>query len=337
MATMLITGGTGFLGSWILEEMRKADTARRLGYDVLRVLARSPERAAGISLPGVRVEVHKGDLLDPASLKTAATDADTILHVAALYDTSSPWSLFYRSNVVATRALIDGMKQGAKLVLTSTYGVYGFPSAGHPITEDYEPKRPLWHYQRTKKLQEDLARAVCREKGIRFVALRPPTVIGPGELLSVPTMLATIESGGMMLVGDGSNTIPLAHASDAARAHLLALEKIDQHDGGAFHFASFHATFRAWVDAMAEALGCPPVRRTAPRWLARTVGAAGDAARLFGARSAYTGFSVAFAGSNDVLDDTRIRRELGWAPSYDLARTVRECVDWYRAAKPSAR
>ncbi len=179
MATLLLTGATGFLGSWILEEMRKGDTVRRLGYDTIRLAVRNPERAAGIVVPGARVEIRRGDLLDPASIRQAADGVDAVLHVAALYDTSSPWKLFYRSNVEATRALIEGMKPGSSLLLTSTYGVYGFPCAGRPITEDYEPKRPLWHYQRTKKMQEDLARELCRARGIRMTALRPPTVIGP--------------------------------------------------------------------------------------------------------------------------------------------------------------
>jgi len=337
LATLLVTGATGFLGSWILEEMRKADAARALGYDVVRLLARNPQRAAGIGMPGARVEIRQGDLLDPASMRAAGADADAVLHVAALYDTSSPWRLFYRSNVEATHALVSGMKAGSRLVLTSTYGVYGFPSAGRPIKEDFEPKRPVWHYQRSKLLQEELARNLCRSRGIRMVALRPPTLIGPRELLSVPTMIDTIAGGRMVLVGSGANTIPLAHGSDAARAHLLALEKVDANDGAAFHFAGFHTTFRAYVDTFAVALGAPPVTRRVPFWLARAIGAAGDMARLVGVRSPYTGFTVAYAASNDVLDDTRIRDRLGFLPAYDLQRTVKECVTWYGEAHPRGR
>ena len=306
MATLLLTGATGFLGSWILDEMKKADTARDLGFDTVRLLARNPAHAAGLQVPGARVEAVHGDLLDPQSIANAAGGADAVLHVAALYDTSSSWRLFYRSNVEATAALVEGMKPGSRLVLTSTYGVYGFPDVGRPITEDYEPKAPIWHYQRTKKMQEELARERCRGRGIRMVALRPPTVIGPREMLSVPIMIRTIESGRMILVGGGRNTIPLAHASDAARAHLLALERIDANDGESFHFASFHTTFREYVDAFAAELQAPRVKMSVPPWLARAAGAAGDAARLLGIRSPYTSFTVAFAKSNEVLDDSRI-------------------------------
>jgi nucleoside-diphosphate-sugar epimerase len=337
MAVLLLTGATGFLGSWILEQMRQEETCGKLGFDTLRLLVRRPERMAGTALPGTRLEVRQGDLLDPESVRSAAQGADAVLHVAALYDTHSPWRAFYRSNVEATRALISGMKAGSSLVLTSTYGVYGFPNAGRPITEDYEPKRPLWHYQRSKWMQEELARALCRERGIRFVALRPPTVIGPREMLSVPSLARTLESGRMMLIGDGANTVALAHAADAARAHLLALARVAENDGAAFHFASFHASFRQYVDAFAAALGVAPVRRKAPLWLARVVGGLGDLGRLLGLRGPYSSFTVAYAASDDVLDDTRIRERLGFSPRYDLQRTVRESVAWYLQARPRGR
>jgi len=317
--------------------MRQEETCRKLGFDTLRLLVRRPEKMKGTALSGARLEVRQGDLLDPQSVRSAAEGADAVLHVAALYDTRSPWRAFYRSNVEATRALVSGMKAGSNLVLTSTYGVYGFPNAGRPITEDYEPKRPLWHYQRTKWLQEQEARALCRERGIRFVALRPPTVIGPREMLSVPSLAHTIESGRLMLIGDGSNRVAFAHAADAARAHLLALERIQENDGAAFHFASFQATFRQYVDAFASALGVAPVRRKAPLWLARIVGALGDLGRIWGLSSPYTRFTVAYAVSNDVLDDTRIRKRLGFAPAYDLQRTVQESVAWYLQARPRGR
>ncbi len=337
MATLLVTGATGFLGSWILEVMRREDTARRLDFDTIRLLVRDPERAAGIHVPGARVEIRQGDLFDLPGMATAARGADAVLHVAALYDTRSSWRRFYASNVEATRALIKGMREGSSLVLTSSYGVYGFPNAGRPLTEDYEPKRPVWHYQRSKKMQEDLARALCRARDIRFVALRPPTVIGARELLSVPAMIRTIERGRMILVGDGANTVAFAHAADAARAHLLALERIRDNDGEAFHFASFHATFREYVDAFARALGAPAVKRSVPLRLARTVGVMGDLARALGIPSTYSRFTVAYAASNDVLDDTHIRQRLGFSPTYDLERTIRECVQWYGAERPPGR
>ena len=149
METLLLTGATGFLGSWILDTMGRERTASRLGYGTVRLLARDPGKAGGIALPDARIELAKGDLLDPPSVRRAAEGVRAVIHVAALYDLRSRWADFYRSNVEATEALIRGLPPASRFVLTSTYGVYGFPHAVD-ITEDYEPKRPIWHYQKTK-------------------------------------------------------------------------------------------------------------------------------------------------------------------------------------------
>ncbi len=56
-----------------------------------------------------------------------------------------------------------------------------------------------------------------------------------------------------------------------------------------------------------------------------------------GWRGPYSSFTVAYAASDDVLDDTRIRERLGFTPSYDLRRTVQESVAWYLQARPRGR
>ena len=174
MNTLLVTGGTGFLGSWIIDLTGRERFASKHGYDTVRVLARDPTKARALSLADARLEIVRGDLGDPASLRAAARGADAVFHVAALYDTTSRWKDFYRSNVEATRELIMGLAPGARMVLTSTYGVYGFPRAEN-VTEDYEPKKPIWHYQKSKKMQEDLARELGENgESDSWPSARPP-------------------------------------------------------------------------------------------------------------------------------------------------------------------
>ena len=236
VGTLLLTGATGFLGSWIFDLLGRERAASRLGYDRVRLFVRNPDKARGMSLPDAKVELAQGDLAHIGTVSRAAEGIEAAIHVAALYDMRSKWRDFYRSNVEATGALVRAMPTGSRLVLTSTYGVYGFPVA-HDIREDYEPKRPMWHYQKTKKLQEDLARTLCAERGIRFAALRPPTVIGARELFSVPTTIGAILQGRMMLVGGGTNTLrarprrrqgppPRAGANRLDRRNLFSLREL---------------------------------------------------------------------------------------------------------------
>ncbi len=62
MTTLLLTGATGFLGSWIVAALGRGGVAERLRIGTLRVLARSPERAAGVRFDAGRLEVRRGDL-----------------------------------------------------------------------------------------------------------------------------------------------------------------------------------------------------------------------------------------------------------------------------------
>ncbi|MFQ5951210.1 MAG: NAD-dependent epimerase/dehydratase family protein, partial [Candidatus Geothermarchaeales archaeon] len=178
----------------------------------------------------------------------------------------------------------------------------------------------------------DAARRLCEEKGIKFTALRPSSIIGPGDYFAVPTVIRNILEGRMVLVGGGDNTVPFAHPSDVASAHLLALQHIDENDGEAFHLASFHVPFREYVAAYCRELGVDPVTRRLPYFLAYVVATLRNIGPF---SSDVTRFTVKFISSHSVLDQTKITERLGWNPKYDLEKTVRETVEWYQTEKPS--
>lgn len=237
MSILLLTGATGFLGSWILDMLENAESAKELAYDMVRLLGRDPARVQKKRKSRVKVEVVEGNLIDRDSLKKASHDVSGVIYAAAVYGVKSSKKAFFSVNVEGTEALIQSCPQGTRFGLTSTYGVYSFPNKTERIKEDYEPKKPIWHYQNSKKRQEEISRTLCRERDTRFVALRPPTIIGPGDLFVIPSMIERIRSGNMMLIGGGENHLPFVHAADAARAHLLALKHVDENVNEAFHFA----------------------------------------------------------------------------------------------------
>src|SRR3989338_3465754 len=120
MAKVLVTGGTGFVGHHV---------ARRLvreSYDG-RVLARpaSPRQL----LEGLPVEIVRGDLTDPASLRAAVQGCSAVFHVAADYRlwARRPEEL-YRSNVEGTEQILQAARDGGveKVVYTSTVGTLDF-------------------------------------------------------------------------------------------------------------------------------------------------------------------------------------------------------------------
>ncbi|MHA2254260.1 MAG: NAD-dependent epimerase/dehydratase family protein, partial [Candidatus Kariarchaeaceae archaeon] len=161
MSTLLITGATGFLGSYILKELETPRFRETLDFETIRFLVRSPEKAVDLKSDFYAYETIKGDLFDHKSIEKAATGVDAIIHIAALFDASSKKEEFEKANVLGTQVLINSLKSGSKFILTSSTGVYGFPNQKEPLAEDYEPKKPYWHYQKSKKNQEDLAFELC--------------------------------------------------------------------------------------------------------------------------------------------------------------------------------
>ena len=332
MSNLLITGSTGFLGSYIMEKLTPS-VMSELGIDHVRLVVRSPAKAERFT----DVEVVRGDLTDHESLRAAAAGMDVVLHIAALYNDYSKLKEFREANVEGTRALISGMREGSVLILTSTYGVYGFETRpGEDVTEDYEPKRPFWHYQTTKKEQEDLAKEMCEQRGITFIALRPPTFFGKGDYFFVPSFISNLRRGLVMyLRRGGNNIIPWAHVEDVADAHILALRKRDDVKSPAiYNVKSFDATFREMCDAFTGELGMRRVKMRMPYFMAYS---SAFLMELLPFRTPLNRFSTKFIASHTELNTSRIEEELGFVPKWGLEELVRESVQWYLAERPKSR
>lgn len=225
---------------------------------------------------------------------------------------------------------MEALNKGSILILTSSVGVYGYnANKGKPFTEEYEPKMPFWHYQVTKKMQEDLARVKCKEKGIIFVALRPSMILGPGD---EPTriFMENIEKRRIILARGGKGFIPVVHPIDAAKAHLLALEKATKVNGEVFHFSSFHVRFKDLANAFTKEMGIKPIKMRVPYWFIYSFATIMEELLK---NSPYSRFAVKFLGASDQLDFSKITQQLGYQPIYKLEETIKETVDWYKSLK----
>ncbi len=226
MTRYLVTGGAGFIGSHIVRALREQ------GGQV-RVLDNfsTGKRENLLDLAG-RIEVLEGDLRDPALLRAAIQEVDTVFHQAAFV--SVPQSMddplaCFEVNVQGTVALLEAARQAGvrRVVLASSAAVYG-DSDKLPLDEDVT-LHPLSPYAASKQVNEVYARLYTQSFGLEVVALRYFNVYGPCQrpdsqyAAAVPIFIRRYLDGlPATIFGDGGQTRDLVYVGDVVRANLLA-------------------------------------------------------------------------------------------------------------------
>ena len=264
---ILVTGGGGFVGGYIVERL----LAR--GYAV-RSIGRSPQP----KLVAKGVEVMCGDLTDATAVSAACEGVDAVFHVAARAGVWGSWESFYGPNVIGTRNVLSACRkwQVKRLVYTSTPSVVfnGDSIRGGDESLPYG-KNWLCHYAETKALAEQEALAANSEK-LQVVALRPHLIFGPGDPHLLPRVVESVKAGRLRIVGDGSAKVDVSYVGNVADAHLDAFDALERGKGaGQAYFISQGepVDLWPWLNSILEGLGQPPLTQKIPLPLAYGIGA----------------------------------------------------------------
>jgi dihydroflavonol-4-reductase len=254
----LVTGGTGFVGRAVVEELLAA------GRDV-RVLARNPDHPA---LAGLAVEIAQGDLREPESLRQALTDCTRLFHVAADYRLWVPDpETMYAINVEGTRQLLQAAlsRNLERVVYTSTVGTLGNPGDGTPGTEDTPVglHDMVGHYKRSKFLAEQMALDFVRQ-GLPLVVVNPSTPIGPWDFRPTPTGQMIVDFLQRRMPAYLETGLNLIHVRDVARGHLLAEEK--GRIGEKYILGHENLSLSQIFHRLAEITGLPAPKVKLPYW-----------------------------------------------------------------------
>lgn len=271
--TSLVTGGGGFLGLYIVEQL----VARG---ETVRVFCRGEyprHKELGI-------EVVRGDIRDEGAVVKAIAGTDTVYHTAAIPGVWGPWKTYFETNTLGTRHVLAGCRRHGvrKLIFTSSPSVV-FDGTSHVDADESlpYPKSYLCHYPHSKAIAEREVLAANGQGRLVTVALRPHLIWGPRDNHLIPRLIAKAKVGRLRRVGDGANLISMSYVENAAAAHLQAADALsaDSPAAGRPYFINEPEPVNLWrwIDELLAVAGLPPVKRSISAGAARRAGAACEA------------------------------------------------------------
>ncbi|MDX1419210.1 MAG: NAD-dependent epimerase/dehydratase family protein [Rubricoccaceae bacterium] len=311
-----VTGGTGFVGSHLVEELL------RRGYAV-RCLVRSEPKW----LEGLPVTLVHGDLSGGDALREGVEGVDLVYHVAGLTRAPEPDAL-RRANVEGTLRLLDAADEAGtpKVLVTSSLAAAG-PSRGGPLIED-DPMRPISDYGRSKAEMEQRLRD--RFSDSRVVVVRPTVVYGPREA-DIYTVIRAADKQRVFPLVRGGARLDIVHVRDLVRGMADAAEAEGTAGETYFLGGPRPYTWGEVREAVIAALGHGVVRLDVPRAVVSPVAAVVEGvARLVGRYPPLNREKAREAKAEWVVSSEKARAAFGYAPEVGLAEGMRETVAWYR-------
>ena len=253
---VLLTGGTGFIGSHTAVCLIESGHTAVL-YDNLSN-SKSEVVDAIETITGARPAFVEGDIRDGAKLVETlkAYEIDAVIHFAGLKAVGESVEkplLYYDNNIAGTVTLLQAMKECGvnKLIFSSSSTVYGTP-VSLPLTEDMPTGTPTNPYGRTKLMIEEILRDLCEaQPEFAAVCLRYFNPIGahdsgligedpngiPNNLLPYVARVASGKLEYVRVFGDdyptpdGTGVRDYIHVVDLARGHVDALTYAENHAG----------------------------------------------------------------------------------------------------------
>lgn len=267
---VLVTGGGGFLGSTICRQLREE------GHDVL-----SFSRRQYPTLTKLGIEQFRGDITSFHDLHKAMAGVHAVIHCAAKVGVWGRKEQFVQTNIVGTENVLRACyyRQVKKLVYTSTPSVVS--QKGDLCQADERtpyPESYLAFYPETKAYAEQKVLKANGKNGLATTALRPHLIMGPGDPNLLPRLLEAHAHKRLAIIGNGKNKVDIIHVENAARAHLLALSKLNLSSAlaGQAYFLGQEKAVELWpfLNKIFIKKGLPPLKKKIPFPVAYALGGA---------------------------------------------------------------
>lgn len=320
---VLVTGGSGFLGSHVAEQLVKD------GHEVVALVRKSSNRKFLSTLKNVTLA--EGSVEDRASIDRAMQGASAVVHSAGLVKARTEAD-FFACNTQGTVNLLESAIANApnlkRFVHVSSLEACGPSFDGNPVPVSQE--KPVTAYGRSKLQAEK--EVLARKDQLPVVILRPAAIYGPRDVEILEAFRA-VKNRQYPVIGDGSMLGCYTYGPDCARACIRAIEA--QIPSGKIYCVDDGAPMsmaRAMGEILPEAVGRKPLLRFGVPFPVLRLASFGVEAYGKARKKAVmlTREKVAMLSHHWVCESTSTREELDWQPEVSFADGAKLTAEWYR-------
>lgn len=319
---ILVTGGTGFIGSHLIERLLDR------GYEV-RCIAKETMNAGLLEARGCRVVI--GDLNRPGSWESLLEGVDTVYHVAGVTRCRKP-AEYYEGNYLATKKVVDTCVSASPgishFVYVSSQAAVGPSLDGLPVREE-APYHPVSHYGKSKMLGElEVVRAADR---LPVTIVRPSVVYGPRER-DMYDYIKTIKHGLRLLIGFHDKLVSLIHVGDLVNGIILAGESLVSAGEKYFLGSEEYYSIRQVGSTIARVVDRHPLSLRLPHCLVWSVGAVSTAIGKVSGQEVFLNLEKAreLVQPAWTCSVEKARSVLGFHQRVSLDEGMRQTYQWYR-------
>jgi dihydroflavonol-4-reductase len=321
---ILVTGGSGFLGSHVVRELLAQ------GYEV-RVLKRKNSPSRTNLLEGLPVEIVEGDITNPEDVSNAVNGCEAVIHVAGHV------SFWRQENETQNKINIEGTKNIVhaclkhsikRLVHTSSVAAIGFEHYGNigneELTYNWGPLNI--NYNNSKQLAEEEVQKGVRQ-GLNAVIVNPAFIFGSGDLnFHGGAMIHQMARNKVGFYFDGGCCT--CDVEDVAKAHVAALTKGKM--GERYILGGKNYNWKDLLETMAKVLDVPPPKRKMPLPVLNTLAYLSELkSYLTGKKPTITPESIRISKIPCYYSSNKATRELGYQIT-PFEKTIEKTYRWYK-------